>query len=84
MYSCANHAADDRSAKQITPESVKKLGEIKVEWHWVRITKGGPSTGKAEENFKADESIPEKCLKGRAISQVAKYDTRYLANPHIS
>ncbi|KAK0938929.1 hypothetical protein LTR29_009540 [Friedmanniomyces endolithicus] len=69
----ADLATDDRSAKHITPESVASLGEVKVQWIWMRRA-GVPRllTGQSKHTPATGESLPEKCLKGRAISQTAK------------
>ncbi|KAK1820342.1 hypothetical protein LTR12_005205 [Friedmanniomyces endolithicus] len=69
----ADLATDDRSAKHITPESVASLGEVKVQWIWMRRA-GVPRllTGQSKYTPATGESLPEKCLKGRAISQTAK------------
>ena len=77
--------ADDRSAKHITPESVASLGEVKVQWIWMRRA-GVPRllTGQSKHTPATGESLPEKCLKGRAISQTAKWVSEVCLEASVS
>ncbi|KAK0254485.1 hypothetical protein LTR91_014937 [Friedmanniomyces endolithicus] len=63
---------DESSANDIKPESVASLGELKVQLIWMRRA-GAPTIPSGQSDFipAAGEILPEKCLKGRAISRMA-------------
>ncbi|KAK4561819.1 hypothetical protein LTR86_004498 [Recurvomyces mirabilis] len=65
-------ATDDRPANDSNFKAMKKLGEIKVTCTWMRTT-SAPRPVPVHYGYKSvvDGSVPEKCLKGRAISQSA-------------
>ncbi|KAK5696687.1 hypothetical protein LTR97_007991 [Elasticomyces elasticus] len=70
----AELVTDDTPVKHIKPESVANLGEVKVECTWFR--KAGPPipVGAAPSWQSAvGDSLPEKALKGRAVSHTTKY-----------
>jgi hypothetical protein len=58
--------------KSIKKEDVQELGEIKVGFTWAR-TNGPTQLLEHRASFKAaiEDTLPEKALKGRAISQSA-------------
>lgn len=62
---------DEGSVKEWNVEAMKSLGEIKATCRWVR--KQGISMEPARRSNAASEGadVPEKCLKGRAISSRA-------------
>lgn len=63
---------DSPSAIKSKPEDFKKLGLVNTRLFWCR--KGGPARPAVQDSFKPaiDTSVPEKCLKGRAISNHAE------------
>lgn len=68
-------SVDDGPVKNIKPENVVNLGEVKVECVWMRKA-GAPkllteNEAESKKFSSTGESIPEKCLKGRAISHSA-------------
>ncbi|KAK0941050.1 hypothetical protein LTR29_007326 [Friedmanniomyces endolithicus] len=72
QYTFAELATDESSANDIKPESVASLGELKVQLIWMRRA-GAPTIPSGQSDFipAAGEILPEKCLKGRAISRMA-------------
>ncbi|KAK4954399.1 hypothetical protein LTR10_007830 [Elasticomyces elasticus] len=72
-----NSAADDGPAKSIKPETVVELGEVRVDFFWFRNA-GAAVPCQTLPDFKPtiEGGLPEKCLKGRAVSHSAKLGER--------
>ncbi|KAK5688699.1 hypothetical protein LTS10_000677 [Elasticomyces elasticus] len=75
----------DGPVKSIKPETVAELGEVRVELLWFRKA-GAPVPCSTQPNFKAtvEGGLPEKCLKGRAVSHSAKLGERKAVTVAIS
>lgn len=66
---------DDNPVGTAKLADYKDLGEVEVRCYWARKTAGthtNDSQSTASQDVSA--SIPEKCLKGRAISSRARYE----------
>ncbi|KAK4896973.1 hypothetical protein LTR27_005220 [Elasticomyces elasticus] len=68
---------DDGPAKSIKPETVAELGEVRVDFLWFRNA-GAAVPCQTLPDFKPtiEGGLPEKCLKGRAVSHSAKLGER--------
>ncbi|RMY73677.1 hypothetical protein D0863_03724 [Hortaea werneckii] len=67
-----NESNDDAS-KWLDVRKVKSLGEIQIKFLWCRTGKTIPADERSNRHVKysGQNAIPEKCLKGRAISSQA-------------
>ncbi|KAI7562134.1 hypothetical protein KC343_g6154 [Hortaea werneckii] len=63
---------NDDASKWLDVQKVKSLGEIKINFRWCRKGKTTPAErANLHVRYSGQNAIPEKCLKGRAISSQA-------------
>ena len=72
-FQFADLTTNDGASKGFDVQRMKGLGEIRIEVRWCRAGKSVPATDRSSSGVRntKQEAIPEKCLKGRAISSQA-------------
>ncbi|KAI7596034.1 hypothetical protein KC316_g99 [Hortaea werneckii] len=72
-FQFAELTTNDGASKGFDVQRMKGLGEIRFEVRWCRAGKRVPDAGRSISGIRntGPEAIPEKCLKGRAISSQA-------------
>lgn len=72
-FQFADLATNDGASKGFDVQTMKGLGEIRIEVRWCRLGKSVPATDRSIFGVRntGQDAIPEKCLKGRAISSQA-------------
>jgi len=68
----ANPGLDESSAAGLDVKPFTQLGEIRVEVNWVRLTGVTMTTRGPTYEPLVKDTLPEKCLKGRALSSISR------------